>query len=152
MTSGSTSLVVFFIDASELSCFNAVSSRHMLNVLVSRILLTRSAPPQNLQELHGFVDLFMGRFNEAGLLDVYRKHLVPKGRNLQLDGKAKIGRTSGDLHNMKKCLKKVLGMWTSTPFRGYTQHDNEGRSLAFLLLGVFGALFIEVRADVTAML
>ena len=37
-------------DASELSCSNAVPSRHMVNVLVSRILLSRSAPPQTLQE------------------------------------------------------------------------------------------------------
>ena len=139
-------------DASRLPCSNAVPSRHMINVLVSRILLTRSASPQTVEELHGFWDLFMRRFNEAGWLDVNRKHLVPKGRNLQLDGKAKICQTSGDLHNMKKCLKKVLGMWTSTPFRGYTPHDNEGRPLAFFLLGVFGFLLLELRADITSIL
>ena len=100
-------------DASRLSCSDAVPSRHMVNVLVSRILLTRSAPPQTVQELHGFLDLFMRRFNEAGWLDVNRKYLVPKGRNLQLDGKAKICQTSGDLQYRKECLKKVLASWSA---------------------------------------
>ena len=139
-------------DASGFSCSDAVPSRHMVNALVLRILLTRSAPPQTVQELNGFLDLFMRRFNEAGWLDVNGKRLVPKGRNLKLNLKAKIRRTYAGFHNQKEYLEHVLRLWTSTPFRGYTQHDNEGRSLAFFMLGVFGALLIELRADITLIL
>ena len=103
----------------------------MINVLVYRILLTRSAPPQTVQELHGYLDLFMRRFNEAGWLDVNRKRLVPKGTKLRQDWKAKLRRTYVAFHKQKECLENPLHLWTSTPFRGYAQHDNEGRSLAF---------------------
>ena len=63
-------------DASGFSCSDAVPSRHMINALVSQILLTRSALPQTIQELHGFLELFMRIFNGVGWLDVNRKHRV----------------------------------------------------------------------------
>ena len=86
-------------NSSRFTCSDAAPSRHMVNVLVSRILLTRSALPQSLQKHYGFVNLFMRRFNEAGLLDVNRKHLVIKSTNSKPNWKANVHRTSADLYN-----------------------------------------------------
>ena len=120
--------------------------------MVYRILLSRSATSRTIQELHAYLDLFLRRFNEAGWLDVNRKRLVPKGTKLRQDWKAKLRRTYAGSHKQKECLENLLHLWTSTPFRGYAQHDNEGRSLALFMLCVCGALLIELRVDITSIL
>ena len=137
---------------SELPCSITVPSRHMVNVLVSRILLTRSAPPQTVQELNGYLILFLRRFNEVGWLDVNGNRLVPKGRNLKLHWKAKVRRTYARFDHQEKYLEHAIRLWTSTPFRGYNQNDNEGRSFAFFMFGVFGVMLFELRADITSSL